>query len=176
MTSPDPKKRICIGKITSSHGVKGLVKIHPYCEDVSLLKGKLFTSDNPEDFNTLAITLKNKMGEYVLASIEGINTPEDAKKLKFSLYVPREALPNIEDNDEFYIEDLIGLKAKADEHGNILGIIQAIENFGAGDLLEIKPNDGTPPYYIPFHNDYITDIDLDERYIMLKNTELFRME
>ncbi len=175
MTSPDPAKRICIGKISSSHGVKGLVKIHPYCEDVSLLKGELFTSDNPNDPNTLAITLKNSLGKYYLASIEGITNPEDAKKLKYSLYIPREALPDIEDDGEFYIKDLVGLEVKEDGHSDILGTIQNVENFGAGELLEIKPNNGTPSYYVPFHNDYIDDIDLDERCIMLKNTELFRI-
>jgi 16S rRNA processing protein RimM len=175
MTSPDPIKRICIGKITSSHGVKGLVKIHPYCEDISLLKGTLFTSDNPTDPSTLTITIKSSTGKYLLAQIDGITTPEDAKRIKCSLYIPREELPTIEDNGEFYIEDLIGLSAKTHDHKDILGTIKNIDNFGAGDLLEIAPIDGGTPYYVPFHDDYITDIDLDERCIMLKNTELFRI-
>jgi len=176
MTSPNSTKRICIGKIASSHGVKGLVKIHPYCEDLSLLKGNLYTSDDPTNPNTLAITLKNSIGKYVLASIEGVSSPEEAKAIKCSLYVAREALPTIKDDDAFYIEDLIGLKAKAYDNSDLLGTIQAIDNFGAGDLLEINPADGKTPYYVPFHDDYVADIDLKKGYIMLRNTELLRME
>ena len=108
MASPPPNKRICVGKIASTHGVKGLVKIIPYCDDLSLLKGPLYTSENPADNASLTITLKNSTGKYILASIEGITTPEDAKKLKCSLFVSRETLPNIEGEDTFYIEDLVG--------------------------------------------------------------------
>ncbi len=175
MTSPDPKKRICIGKITATHGVKGLVKIRPYCEDMSLLEGKLYISDDLADSASLNIALKNPMGKYILASIEGITSPEDAKKHKHSLYVPREALPKIEDKNQFYIEDLIGLDAKTHIHGNTIGTILRVDNFGAGDLLEIDPTGDQAPYYVPFHDDYITDIDLEKRCIMLKNVELFQM-
>ena len=175
MISPTTDKRICIGKIATAHGVRGLVKIIPYCEDTSLLKGSLYTSDDPTDNTSLTISLKNKMGKYILASIEGITTPEDAKKLKCSLFVPRETLPNIEEEDTFYIEDLIGLTAKTHDHSDILGKIITIDNFGAGDLLEIKPTNGGESFYIPFHNDYVTNIDLKSGSVMLKNTEIFRI-
>jgi len=175
MTSPDQQKRICIGKIASAHGVKGLVKVLPYCKDISLLNGELYTSNNSTDHQTLTITFKNSMGKHVLASIEGITTPEDAKKLKHSLYIPRDALPKT-DNDEFYIEDLIGLEAKNHKNGDALGTIITVDNFGAGNLLEIKPTNGTTSYYIPFNDDYVTNVDLDERYIMLKDTEAFCIE
>ena len=62
--NPDqPDKRICIGKITSAHGVKGLVKILPFGEDPALL----------EQVDEYKITLKNPMGKYILAEIEGVN-------------------------------------------------------------------------------------------------------
>ncbi len=173
MTSPAQQKRICIGKITHAHGVKGLVKIFPYCENISLLDGKLFTSNDPDNTDTLTITIKSHTNKHILAKIDGITSPEDAKKLKCSLYIPRETLPETNDKDEFYIEDLIGLTAKSYDKNITLGTIKAIDNFGAGDLLEIKPNDGKAPYYVPFHDDYIASIDLDTRYIMLKNAEQF---
>ena len=175
MTSPDPKKRIFVGKITTTHGVKGLVKLLPFCENTSLLEGKLFTSDNPADTSTLTIALKNPSGKYILAAIEGITSPENAEKYKGPLYIPRDSLPEVDNKDEFYIEDLIGLTAKTFNHEDLLGTIINVDNFGAGDLIEIKPRDGKTPYYVPFHNDYVTSIDLEEGYIILRNTELFRM-
>tara|TARA_R110001592_G_scaffold16881_20_gene71811 strand:+ start:642 stop:1166 length:525 start_codon:yes stop_codon:yes gene_type:complete len=174
MTSPTntSEKRICIGKISSAHGVKGLVKILPYCEDTSLLNGVLFTEETGN--KTLTVTLKNSAGKFILAHIEGITTPEDAKLLKCSLYVPREALPDIDDQDEFYIEDLIGLDALNDQ-GDKIGSVLALENFGAGDLLEIKPPSGST-YYVPFDDDYITAIDLDSRTITLENYARFQID
>lgn len=174
MTSPTQKKRICVGKITTPHGVKGLVKIRPYCEDTSLLNGTLFISE--EGTQTLNISLKNPTAKHILAAIEGIDSPEEAKKHKHSLYVSREDLPEIKSENEFYIEDLIGLTAQTHDHNDILGTIITVENFGAGDLLEIKPQDGSPPYYIPFHDDYITKIDLEDKTVMLQNTAIFKMD
>ena len=174
MTSPNTlaKKRICIGKIASSHGVKGLVKIAPFCEDTSLLNGKLFTGETGGD--TLNITLKNSVGKYILAEIEGITTPEQVKNIKYSLYVPREALPDIDDSDEFYIEDLAGLTALNDKKEEI-GKIVTVQNYGAGDLLEIKPLNGES-YFVPFEEEYLPEINLTEKYVIVVNADNFIIE
>ena len=169
MTSP---KRICIGKISSSHGVKGLVKIVPFGVDTSLLNGKLYTSETGND--TLDITLKNSLGKYILAQIEGVTSPEQAKLLKCSLYVSRETLPEITDEDEFYIEDLAGLNV-LDNNGEIIGSVIALQNYGAGDLLEIKPKSGAS-YFVPFQNEYVPNIDIEKNCITIKNAESFIIE
>ncbi len=174
MTSPAPpkQKRICIGKVTSAHGVKGLVKIVPYCENTKLLNGKCFTEESGN--KTLNITLKNPMGKYILAQIEGINTREDAKNIKCSLYVPRETLPEIKSDDEYYIEDLIGLNV-IDEHSKTIGKIIGVPNFGAGELLEIKPKSGES-YFVPFQDEFITDINLVQNTITVSNANQFIIE
>ena len=148
-------KRICIGKIASTHGVKGLVKIAPFCEDTTLLNGELFTAETGDD--TLNITLKNSVGKYILAHIEGVTSPEQAKTMKYSLYVPREVLPETQDENEFYIEDLAGLEAR-NANAEKIGSIVAVQDFGAGDLLEIIELSG--PYalvnghrFSSFYND-----------------------
>lgn len=178
MTSPqEPNsapndKRICIGKIASSHGVKGLVKIAPFCEDFSLLNGKIFTSETGS--NTLNITLKNSVGKYVLAQIEGITSPEQVKDIKFSLYIPREELPDINDSDEFYIEDLAGLTALNDKKEEI-GKIVTVQNYGAGNLLEVKPLKGES-YFVPFEDEYLPEINLTEKYVIVMNADNFIIE
>ncbi|MCB1562767.1 MAG: 16S rRNA processing protein RimM [Alphaproteobacteria bacterium] len=141
-------KRICIGKITGPHGVKGLVKILPYCEDITLL-------EQVEDFE---ITLKNPSGKYMLAEIEGINTREAAEDIAGTeLWISRDKLPDISDEDAFYIEDLVGLKA-VDTDGKDAGTVIAVYNFGAGDLLEIKPPAGEA-YLLPFTKDNVPEIE-----------------
>ncbi len=171
MTSPDThvEKRICIGKINSAHGVKGLVKILPYCEDISLLNGALFIGKTGRE--SLTITVKNSMGKFVLAQIDGVTTPEIAKTLKHELYIPRADLPDIEDNNSFYIEDLLGIQV-IDDNQNIIGEVISVPDFGAGDLLEIKPKSGST-YYIPLLHEAVGDIDLEAKTVTISNAEQF---
>ncbi|PCK00315.1 MAG: 16S rRNA processing protein RimM [Zetaproteobacteria bacterium] len=175
MTSPEKDitdKRICIGKISSSHGVKGLVKIIPFCEDTNLLNGILYTDKTGDD--TLNITLKNSLGKSILAHIDGVTSPEQAKLLKCSLFVPREALPDIDNNDEFYIEDLAHLDV-LNPDGEKIGTVITVQNYGAGDLLEIKPKSGAS-FFVPFQDEYVRDINLDEKYVTVENAEHFIIE
>jgi 16S rRNA processing protein RimM len=165
-------KRICIAKIAGTHGVRGLVKIQPYCEDLSLLEEELFTSETEN--KTIKITLKNPVGKFILAQIEGITNKEDAQKIKCSLFIPREALPEIDNDDEFYHEDLKNLTA-LNAAGETVGKTIAVQDFGAGELLEIKPLSGQS-YFVPFQNEYITDIDLDQKTITLENADHFIIE
>lgn len=166
------EKRICIGKISSTHGVKGLVKVLPYCEDLSLLESTLFTGETGDE--TINITLKNNSGKFILAEIEGINNKEDAQKTKCSLYVSRETLPEIDNKDEFYIEDLKGLNA-VDEKNNPIGKLVSIQNFGAGNLIELKPASGQS-YFIPFEDQYVIEVNIEEKHIILKDAEKFIIE
>lgn len=162
------KNRVCVGKVASAHGVKGLVKIIPYCDDLSLLEGKLYTGESGNE--TLELNLKNPMGKYFLAQIKGIDSREAADALKCSLFVSRETLPETDEN-EFYITDLVGLNARTPD-GEALGLIKAVDNFGAGDLLEILPAGGAA-YYIPFHDDFVGHIDLDAKTIIITGHEDF---
>ncbi|MEZ5813244.1 MAG: ribosome maturation factor RimM [Alphaproteobacteria bacterium] len=142
-----PAKRICIGKITSAHGVKGLVKILPYGEDTGLL-------EQAEGFK---ITLKNPMGKFILAEIEGVSDRDAAETLRNTeLFIARDKLPEIKDADTFYYEDLVGLKA-VDEDGSEIGKITAIENFGAGELLEIRLTSGQE-VLVPFTGEYVPEV------------------
>jgi len=174
MTSPAPpnEKRICIGKVTSAHGVKGLVKIMPYCDNTSLLNGECFTEKS--DNKTLNITLKNPMGKHILAQIEGINTREEAQNLKCSLYVPRETLPDIKSDDEYYVEDLIGLSV-IDESSKTIGKLIDVPNFGAGDLLEIKPKSGAS-YFVPFQDEFVIEVNIEQNTITVANADQFIIE
>ncbi|MDH5723539.1 MAG: ribosome maturation factor RimM [Alphaproteobacteria bacterium] len=163
-------KRICIGKISGAHGVKGLVKILPYCEDTELLNGKLFTNENGNE--SLDITLKNNSGKYILAAISGITSREDAEKLKCSLYVPRETLPEIDNDDEFYTQDIVNLVVQDSRTGSAIGEVTAVENYGAGDLLDIKLNNGDS-FLLPFRDENIPEVNLDDGYIKIKDYEDF---
>ncbi|MEP4338164.1 MAG: ribosome maturation factor RimM, partial [Roseobacter sp.] len=74
------------------------------------------------------------------------------------LYISRDQLPDPEE-DEFYYSDLTGLSV-LDGNGEALGKLVAVQDFGAGDLLEIRPARGKT-FYVPFTKAFVPRIDLE---------------
>jgi 16S rRNA processing protein RimM len=74
------------------------------------------------------------------------------------LFVPRKALPEPDDAEEFYHEDLIGLSAYRD--GVVVARVRAVQNFGGGDLLELTPISGGESWLIPFTREAVPTVDL----------------
>lgn len=168
MTNPS-SKRICIGKIATVHGVRGLVKITVYADDPHLLDrhGPVFTGEQGND--TLAVTLKNPMNKHWIGEIEGITDRDAAETLRDTeLWIDRDCLPPT-DEDEYYVSDLIGMTA-IDADGQAVGTIIAVDNFGAGDLLEIKPAAGAS-FYLPFISDYVPEIRKNDGQVIITPPE-----
>jgi 16S rRNA processing protein RimM len=150
-------RRVCLGRIAEAHGIKGLVKVLFYGDDVESLEkyGALYTSETGMD--TMTIKLKNPQGKYYLAEIEGVTDRNQSEALRGTeFWLDRDKLPKPK-KGEYYIADLIGLDAfKSD--GKKIGRVTAIDNFGAGNLIEVQPENGAA-YYIPFNKDTIVKID-----------------
>ena len=83
--------------------------------------------------------------------------------------MPRSALP-APDEDEFYLADLIGLQARTPE-GEVLGVIKAVPNFGAGDMLEIEPASGGQSWYLPFTRECAPEVRIGEGYVVVVRPE-----
>lgn len=159
--SPKCQTRVCVAKIATAHGIKGLVKLHVFADNIDLLKGTLFTSENGDE--TLPLTLKNATARHWIAEVENITDRTQAEKLRGTeIYIDQSDLPEADDG-EFYFSDLIGLIC-IDKNDKEIGKIIAVENFGAGDLLEIKPM-GTESFYLPFNDDTVPEI-LDDKIIV----------
>ena len=95
----------------------------------------------------------------VLVSIVGVTTRTQAEALKGTeLFIPRNRLPNTGE-DEFYYADLIGLVVYK-RHGQKAGVVVAMHNFGAGDIVEIAMDGLENTILIPFNNNTVPDIDL----------------
>src|SRR6267378_5595446 len=149
--------QICIARIGAAHGVRGAVKLWTFTEDPLAVKayGPLLTKDGARSFEVA--TAREAKG-HLVATLKGIATREDAERLNgVELYVAREKLPATDEN-EYYHADLIGLAAvsPADEP---LGRVIAIHNFGAGDIIEIAPPQGTT-MLLPFTNAVVPTVDL----------------
>ena len=140
-------ERLCVGVIAGAHGVRGLVKIKSFTDDPANLTayGPLTDESGARRYQ-VAVTGRAK--GVLLARIEGVGDRDAARALRGArLYVARAALPEPED-EEYYHADLIGL-AVEDRAGAPLGRVAAVQNFGAGDILEIeRPDQGT--LLVPF--------------------------
>jgi len=130
-------KPVTIAAVAGAHGVTGEVRLKLFGEGVDALS-------RFKSFNDGALTLKklrsdNKGG--AIARFAEITDRNAAEKLRgTALTVPRSALPPLEEG-EYYHADLIGLPAISTS-GEALGKCVAVENFGAGDVLEIEKPDG----------------------------------
>lgn len=126
---------VTLAVIIGAHGVTGEVRLKLFTESVEGLK-------THKSFNDGKLTLKSvRAGNQVIARFAEIsdrNTAEAARGTE--LTVPRDALPPLADG-EYYHTDLIGLPCVSTV-GADLGICVAIDNFGAGDVLEIERPDG----------------------------------
>jgi 16S rRNA processing protein RimM len=162
-----------VGKIIAAHGIKGLVKVSVFADDPALLdQSPLFTSEKNDQ--TVTLTLKSSGGKGIwLAEIPTLTDRNTAEKLRGTeLWIGREALPDIEEEDGvYYHADLVGLSAQ-DEAGQKIGTVIAVENFGAGDLLEIKPETGES-FYLPFTADFVLSVDMTARCVTVTRVEDF---
>ena len=79
--------------------------------------------------------------------------------LGLKLYVNRDRLPAAQE-DEFYQADLVGLKAE-DRSGKRIGIVAAVQNYGAGDLLEIRLEGKRKTELVPFADAFVLLVDIE---------------
>lgn len=163
-------KKITIAKILTAHGVRGFVKLRVFLEEPADISS--YDPIRDDKGKAYKIKLKNPVKGDWVAEIEGITDRNDAEKLRgMELYISRDQLPEIEE-DELYIEDLIGCAA-IDKIGTVLGEVVDFQNFGAGDLIEIKPASGGKTYYLPMIEPYVGEINTEKRTIIIEPAEEF---
>ena len=126
---------VTLAVIIGAHGVGGEVRLKVFAESIGGLKAH-------KSFNDGALTLKSlRDGNNVIARFAEIPDRTTAERMRGTeLTVPRDALPPLGEG-EYYHADLIGLPAVSTA-GEDLGRVVAVENFGAGDVLEIETSDG----------------------------------
>ncbi|WP_246473083.1 ribosome maturation factor RimM [Pelagibacterium limicola] len=162
--STDSLKRILMGRIGAAHGIKGEVRIASHTEDpLAIASYGPFETDRPG--LTVSITRARLAKNVVIASLEGIFDRNAAERLNgVSLFVSRERL-DAPDEDEFYHADLIGLEARL-EDGSVLGVVTAVSNFGADDLLDVRLRETGKSVYLPFTRAVVPQIELGKGYLI----------
>ncbi len=151
--SPD---LIVIAALAGAHGVRGEAKIKAFGDPALVCSYGPFLDASGKPVLT-PVKAKPGAGGFVIATLRETLTREQLMAMKGTLlHVPRAVLPPPED-DEYYHADLIGLQAR-DAGGQPLGRVRAVQDFGAGDVLEIAGPGGV--VYAPFTREAVPHVDL----------------
>ncbi len=153
----EQRNLIFVAQVGAAHGVRGEVKVTTFTADpMALADYKTLLRQDGSPALTIASARPAKGG--IVARLKGVADRNAAEALRgLKLYIPRDSLPEPEE-DEFYLADLIGLFVETAE-GEALGTVKAVQDFGAGDLLEIQPRAGAT-WWLPFTRQAVPEVRL----------------
>jgi 16S rRNA processing protein RimM len=151
------KEYLEAGKIVTTHGIRGEVKIMPYTDVPELLAefDRLFIGKNKDE---VIIERSRVFKNMVIAKIEGVDTPEAAEKLRNKmLYMHRDDLEL--DDDTYFIQDLIGMEVRDADTDVVYGVIDDVMQTGANDVYVVKGAERE--YLVPAIADVVVSTDID---------------
>jgi 16S rRNA processing protein RimM len=146
---------IFVAQVGAAHGVRGEVKVTTFTADpMALVSYKTLMRQDGSPALTIASARPTKGG--IVARLKGVDDRNAAEALRgLKLYISRDSLPEPEE-DEFYLADLIGLTVET-AAGELLGTVKTVQDFGAGDLLEIQPKVGAS-WWLPFTREAVPEV------------------
>ncbi|MEM7299603.1 MAG: ribosome maturation factor RimM [Pseudomonadota bacterium] len=167
---------ILMAELGAAHGLRGELRAQIYAEDpLGLTRFNPFQTDTGK---SIFIARVKRVGERYVVSLKGVCDRNAADEMRGTLlYVDRARLPDVEEEDEFYLNDLIGLEA-VDSDGETLGEVIAVPNFGADDLVEVAPIlDGKlrrgKSWFVAFTRENVPDIDIaNGRLVVVRPVEV----
>ena len=152
------KKFVETGKIVGTHGVKGMLRVQPWCDSADFLKQfkYIYTDNNGE--NKLTVASANAHGNIVLMAVKGIDSIEKAETLRNKIiYIDRKdaKLPE----GRYFIDDLIGCTVYDADTDSVLGTLTDVSATGANDVWHIS-RDGKE-YLVPAIAEVIVSVDIE---------------
>ena len=161
------KKYLKAGKIVSTHGIRGEVKVYPYCDSAEVLAGFecLFFDGGGKLPATIsrAVTHKN----MAVIKFDGFDSVDRAKQLiGKELYFDRAdvTLPD----GRFFVDDLIGLRVvDAGDLSIEYGVISDVTSNGAQDIYHVKRKSGDIRYF-PAVREFLRETNIKERYVAVE--------
>jgi 16S rRNA processing protein RimM len=171
-----PEHLIPVAQVVRPHGIRGALKIKSHTSPPEQLLDyqPLLTAEGV----AVRLKLHAQQGDMLLVTCDGIADRTAAEVWAGCwLYVDRGQLPKLDEDEEFYWADLIGLRV-VDPAAQPLGVVQTVENHGAGDLLVIRwlnPNDpklaAVANMAVPFSKAWVPTVNLKDGWLMLQLPE-----
>ena len=158
------KEFLEIGKFVGTHGVRGMVRIQPWSDDGEFLTQfkRFYLNGGKIKINISKIT---PHGNIVIAAINGVDSIEEAEKLRGQvLYINRDdaKLPE----GRYFVSEIIGAKVFDADTGVLLGILTDVSPTGANDVWHIK--NGESEYLVPAIPDVIISVDINTDTITIR--------
>ena len=154
-------KYLEIGQIVNTFGIKGMVKIKPFTDDINrfdrLKKVYISNKNGKKEYQIQEVKYHKKM---VLMKLEGIDTPEQADLLRQSYLLVDRADEEPLEEGVYYIVDLLGLEVYTDEN-KLLGKVEDIFNTGSNDIYVIKDEMGKQ-ILLPGIPEVLKNVDLEK--------------
>ena len=152
-----------IGKIVNTHGIRGEVKIQPWCDEPELFDELEYLFIEGEKYNIV----RNRFHKTCqIVQLENVNSIDDAERFKNQIvYINRDALELPE--GRYYIADIEGLTVK-EQNGRILGDVDEIIKTGSNDVYSLKDTFNKKPVLIPVIEGVVLETNIDGGYIVVK--------
>lgn len=159
------KQYLDSGKIVGTHGIKGEVRIEPWCDSPEFLCAlkKLYLDENGQTF----IEVKSRPHKNItLAKIKGVDTIEEAEKFRGKIVYINRADITLDEGVNF-VQDLIGLEVKDAENGTAYGKITDVLRTGANDVYEITDSNNKK-YLAPVIDEVVAEINVDGGFVLIR--------
>jgi 16S rRNA processing protein RimM len=157
--APSRTDKVLVARFGAAHGVRGEIKLWSFTADPLAVAeyGPLESKDGARQF---VIDSVRPAKDFLVTRVEGVDDRNAAEALRnVELYLPRERLPEIDEDDTWYYADLVGL-AVATPDGAAIGTVAAVHNFGAGDVVEIAPAAGGKTLLLPFTEAVVPEVSV----------------
>ena len=158
---------VCLGVIQGPHGIKGELKLRSFTQDPRQIGayGPLILKGCEETLTILK--LRSQKDTVFVVRFKEVQDRETAELLnKQEVFVKKENLPEISEPEAFYFADLVGLTVHSTQKRD-LGMVEAVFDFGAGDILELKVPQLKETIMIPFLKEWIVELDLEAGFVVV---------
>ena len=158
------KKFLPIGQIVGTHGVKGMVRVQVWADDIDFVRNftTFYTDEKGDDF--LVAQKIGSAGKMCIIFFKGIDTIPKAEALRDTvIYVKRECFDLPE--GRYFINEIIGSDCYDNNTGEKLGMLSDVSQTGANDVWHISKGD--KEYLLPAIEQVIVNVDIDTGKILL---------
>lgn len=159
------KQFLEVGRIVGTHGVRGELRVDPWCDSPEFLSGfkKLWFDGGKTEIKAKSRPHKN----LALVKLEGVDTIDDAEKLRGKiLYIDRKDIKLPEGRN--FIQDLIGCRVlDADDRELVYGEITDVFKTGANDVYTVRDSSGRE-FLVPVIDEVVTEKNVDEGFVLVR--------
>lgn len=160
------KQYLEIGQIVSTHGIKGEVRVNPWCDTPEFMKKFKTLYFDANGNKAVKITVCRPHGNVVIIKLDGVDTVEEAQKLRNKTLYMNRADAKLQKGD-WFIQDLIGCTVyDADDNSKTYGTLTDVAETGANDIWFIDRCG--KEYIIPAIKDVVINVDVENESVFIR--------